>query len=682
MRKLYLFAAMAAMLAACSSDDLTVEKQSQQAQQNSEQAVDFDVYVNRGLTRGGISGPIANTTVIQTGSHKDAGFGVFGYYTDGERYSGITKPNFFYNQQVTYGTTTGWTYTPKKYWPNEFGSDAISDQVDRVTLFAYLPWVEVDPLTGTVKPAVESELTGTDEQKAIMRNQKDPTTNIIGMSRNNVTGDPFVKYVATMDATNSVDLCYAVAAEDFTSSNSALNKNNIKKGEPYIDVVKPGLDGKIKFDFKHATAQLKVTVDAVVNAADISTGANVESDYTRIWIRSVTFEGITQKGALNLNGGEWYDMNGTNKITTGSLTLFDGRKDGKEAILAATNETPSSINYKLVQSSAYELKSNGKIDKPAEPGVTSNPLNLFENGGPDAPVFVIPTNEKMKVTIVYDVETVDPNLAYYLSDGATQGSTIENSITKTIETFGNISAGYCYTLNLHLGMRTVDFDAVVTEWQDMQADVDLPSNVQAFAAATSETKSTVILPSGDTNYTYEFAITGLNVNEPVTATMASTDWITSYSNNSANGAGIALQSISVNKNTSTKNREVAGYARWKGNESNKTAAILFRQLGAPLGMSFAFWYGDKDIFLNSTAGNTAFSNDTGGDLTADANHIKVWKNGVLLKFGIDYSYTYNNPRAQITLTEAAKNDDNFKVYIQSGDAAAETLTFPFPYSLP
>ena len=466
MRKLYLFAAMAAMLASCSSDDLTVEKQSQQAQQNSEQAVDFDVYVNRGLTRGGISGPIANTTVIQTGSHKDAGFGVFGYYTDGERYSGITKPNFFYNQQVTYGTTTGWTYTPKKYWPNEFGSDAISDQVDRVTLFAYLPWVEVDPLTGTVKPAVESELSGTDAEKEKQRNEKDPTTNIIGMSRNNVTGDPFVKYVATMDATNSVDLCYAVAAEDFTSSNSALNKNNIKKGQPYIDVVKPGIDAnsKIKFDFKHATAQLKVTVDAVVNAAENGTSSdNVDADYTRIWIRSVTFEGITQKGSLNLNGGEWYDMNGTNKITTGSLTLFDGRKDGKEAILAATNETPSSINSKLIQSSAYVFGTGGVIDDSKnEPGVIKTKQNLFNSATDNDPILVIPTNEKMKVTIVYDVETVDKNLAYYLSDGSTQGSTIENSISKTIETFGNITAGYCYTLNLHLGMRTVDFDAEVT----------------------------------------------------------------------------------------------------------------------------------------------------------------------------------------------------------------------------
>lgn len=667
MKKSYLvMAAAAALFAACSSNDLVEEKSPQTTQQPDEQAVAFDAYVNRGLTRAGVDGPITTTDLKSTTTDAGkAGFGVFGYYTDGERYSGITKPNFFYNQQVKWDGTK-WTYSPIKYWPNEFGSDAISDQVDRVSLFAYLPYVKVDPLTGVVT--------------------EDQETNIIGMSRNNVTGDPFVKYVATMNADNSTDLCYGVAAENFTSSNSSLNQNKIKKGEPYIDVVKPGIDAnsKIKFDFKHATAQLKVTVDAVVNAADLANGENVQSSYTRIWIRSVTFEGITQKGSLNLNGGEWYDINGTNKITTGSLTVYDGRKDGKEAILEANNETPSTINPKLIQTKAYTLDGDGKITAPGEegPGVTSNPLNLFVNSGATDPIFVIPTGERMKVNIVYDVETVDKNLAYYLSDGSTQGSTIENSISKTIETFGDIKAGYCYTLNLHLGMRTVDFDAVVTEWQDKQADVDLPSNVQAFAAATPETQSTVILPAGEGDYTYEFAVTGLNVNETVNATMAGTDWIPSYSKNSANGAGVALQSISVKQNTTTKNREVAGYGRWKGNESGKTAAILFRQLAAPLGMSFAYWVGNTDVFLNTTAGNTAFSTDSGGDLTANADHIKVWKNGVLLTYDTDYTYNYNNPRARITLAEAAKTGDNFKVYIQSGDAAAETVTFPYPYSLP
>jgi len=675
-------AAAAALFAACSSNDLAEEKAPQTTQPTvEEQAVGFDAYVNRGLTRAGVNGPITTTNLTSESTPAGkSGFGVFGYYTDGERYSGITKPNFFYNQQVKYTTASGWTYTPVKYWPNEFGSDAISDQVDRVTLFAYLPWVEVDPLTGIAKPETKASPTTAEV------NAKDPTTNITGMTRNNVTGDPYIKYVATLDMDNSVDLCYGVAANDFTSSNSAVNKNNIKKGQPYIDVVKPGIDtnSKIKFDFKHATAQLKVNVDAVVNTAN-QTGNKIEKEYTRIWVRSVTFEGITQKGSLNLNGGEWYDVNGTNKISSGSLTVFDGRKDGKEAMLEATNEIPSSLNPELVQSVAYTLNSSNEITSPAAtgssaiPGVTEVARNLFK-GSTGNSVFVIPTGEKMKVTIVYDVETVDPNLAFYLSDGSTPGSTIENSISKTIDTFGDIKAGYCYTLNLHLGMRTVDFDAVVTDWQDMQAPVDLPSNVQAFAAANPETQSTVILPAGDAAYTYEFAVTGLNTNENVSKTVSSESWITASTNNPANGAGIAIQSITVEKNTTTENRQTANYSRWTGDASGKKAALLFKQLAAPIGFT-SLTFQDKGTgnpdWLSITWTATDITTPSGFNTLASTGkgYIKVYRNGTdittLCTFGSGAGGT-------IVLPCEAASKDVFKVVLKANDAPEESKEVVVP----
>lgn len=658
--KYFILAAAALAFAACASDDLGIKQEVAQTTEE-DGAVQFDVYVGRGLTRAGIDGPLT-TDGLKTGAFKDAGFGVFGYYTDGERYSGITKPNFFYNQQVTFSDPV-WSYTPIKYWPNEFGSDAISDQVDRVTLFAYAPWVDVAPLTGTV--------TG------------DQNTNIIGMSRNNVTGDPFVKYVATMDATNSVDLCYGVAAADFTSSNSSLNQNNIKKGKPYIDVVKPGIDAnsKIKFDFKHATAQLKVTVDAVVNEAKAVSTDDVQADYTRIWIRSVTFEGITQKGALNLNGGEWYDVNGTNKITTGSLTVYDGRKDGKEAILEATNETPSTINSKLIQSQAYTLSggTSGTITAPNTtdgPGVTKTAENLFVSSNLDDPVFVIPTNEKMKVTIVYDVETVDPKLAYYLSDGSTQGSTIENSISKTIETFGNITAGYCYTLNLHLGMRTVDFDAVVTAWQDQQADVDLPSNLQTYAALADPSVYPVTLGAEVTSY--EFAMSKLRSFETVTAAEITNDAsniLSSGTTNSANGAGIAKQGITVAKNYTTFNRTAS--CRWKCPYTG-SVRLDFTQQAHALNMRFSNW--PYDTYLQLVAGSGVDGTQAWGDtaLPRDASHIRVWKNGQELTYTTDFTFEEASGIGRVKLVKSAVAGDNFRVWIQSGDAPAEELTVTYP----
>lgn len=61
------------------------------------------------------------------------GFGVFAYYTGASGWGTVgssTTPNFMYNQQVTY--SSGWTYTPVKYWPNADG--------EKVSFFAYAPY--------------------------------------------------------------------------------------------------------------------------------------------------------------------------------------------------------------------------------------------------------------------------------------------------------------------------------------------------------------------------------------------------------------------------------------------------------------------------------------------------------------------------------------------------------------
>jgi hypothetical protein len=675
MKKLYLFAALAAMLAACSENDLTVNEQPSKATETVEDAVNFDVYVGRGMTRAGANGVIITDSLKQVEGtdpsypHGKAGFGVFGYYTDGESYSGITKPNFFYNQQVKWDKDNSlWKYSPIKYWPNEFGSDAISDQVDRLTFFAYAPWVDVNPSTGQVK------------------DDKTPnyaTTNITAMTRNNVTGDPFIKYTSTMDATNAVDLLWGVAAEDFVSSNSAVNQNDIKKGKPYIDVVKPGIDAnsKIKFDFKHALARLFVDVNAVVNTA-VQPGIDLDNKYTRIWVRSVTFEGITLSGALNLNsdaanGPEWYDTNGNNKITTGSLTVYDGRKDGKEAMLTATNETPASLNDALVQTKAYELNTSGEIKSTFDAGVTKTATNLFKNNATNNTVFAIPTGEKMKVTIVYDVETVDPSLAFYLSDGKTLGSTVENSITKTIDAFGEIKAGYCYTLHLHLGMRTVDFDASVTEWQNIGANVDLPSNLQTFAVSSEGTHEKVYLAKDAT--TYQFAISGLEPNQVIDPVNTITG--ITVTRHPADASGVAIIDLAIDEaNTTTKIKE---YGERTFKAGSKKVHISFNQAAAPIGFTTLNFIDQPDgtndrLAIGCTATDTNQPNAFAALVASGKGYIKVYQNGVEITAGC----TFGSTGGTIILPCEAVNGDIFTVLLKANDAPEEsktvTATVPAP----
>ena len=415
-------------------------------------AVDFSAYLNRGVTtKAGVTGEL--TTDVLKGAD---GFGVFAYYTADEPYSGASGPSFMYNEKISWDGSK-WGYSPIKYWPNEFGAAASSDEVDRITFFAYAPYVAVTPSNGMV--------TGTEN-----------TTGIVALSRNSVGGDPIVKYIVSLDPTKCVDLCWGVSKNGLTNSVDGSN-NHVAAGAPYIDVVKLKLGDKIDYDFRHALSAINVTIDAAVDATTV--GTDVDAN-TKIFIRSVSFEGLATKGALNLNstaanGPLWTDYSGSGTPLAEVLTVYDGRRDGKEGVegAVASNETPTGLNPKLVQSKPY-------TSSDLTPGVTKTAVNLFNATSSTASVFVIPSSEPLKVTLVYDVETKDDKLSTLLSDGVTHGSTVENVISKNIQIGGSdfsLEAGKKYTIALHIGLTSVKFEASVSPWADGQsASADLPQN--------------------------------------------------------------------------------------------------------------------------------------------------------------------------------------------------------------
>ena len=414
-------------------------------------AVDFSAYLNRGVTtKAGVTGELTTTGLQGAG----AGFGVFAYYTADEPYSGASGPSFMYNEKISWDGSK-WVYSPIKYWPNEFGAAASSDEVDRITFFAYAPYVAVTPSNGMV--------TG------------DNTSGIVALSRNSVGGDPIVKYIVSLDPTKCVDLCWGVSKNGLTNSVDGSN-NHVAQGAPYIDVVKLKLGDKIDYDFRHALSAINVTIDAAVDATTV--GTDVDAN-TKIFIRSVSFEGLATKGALNLNstaanGPLWTDYSGSGTPLAEVLTVYDGRRDGKEGVegAVASNETPTGLNPTLVQSKPYTSS--------VTPGVTKTAVNLFNSTSSTASVFVIPSSEPLKVTLVYDVETKDDKLSTLLSDGVTHGSTVENVISKNIQIGGSdfsLEAGKKYTIALHIGLTSVKFDATVSDWgTGNNASADLPQN--------------------------------------------------------------------------------------------------------------------------------------------------------------------------------------------------------------
>ena len=432
----------ALLMTACSSSNETPASDSRQSEP---QAVSFGAYINRGTTRGGEPGVLTVDGAASTTSLQSVGFGVFAYYTDDRLYSQTSLPDFMYNQQVTKPSTASWVYSPVKYWPNETGAAAESDGIDHLSFFAYAPYAEVAPATGRVTDG--------------------STTGITSLTRSNESGDPYVRYFVSFDPAQSVDLCWAT---------------------PHLDQTKPAVNTPVSFNFKHALAALNVQISADIDVADHSASTFADT-YTRIYVRSVTFQGFADRGQLNLNNDNtvpaWNNLDCDCDLTSSPITVHDGRRNGHEGLAVSLNERPTGLNPAIIQSGAYTVTPGSPdVLTPATTGVTTTTVNLFNSATAEAPIFVIPTNDQLRVTITYDVETYDAKLInQYLSDGVTNGSSIPNTITATVTNSSSepitLEAGKKYTINLHLGMTSVKATATVTAWTDGDtAVVDVPGN--------------------------------------------------------------------------------------------------------------------------------------------------------------------------------------------------------------
>lgn len=515
-KNLLFLTAFAALMASCSNETemLGDSPGNMDVPADGKFPVGFSAYTNRSVTRAGLTGDLT-TAQIQKSKEEGGGFGVFAYYTDLKKYDQTYVPNFMYNQGVFFQGDK-WQYTPVMYWPNEYGSDAQSDDEDKVSFFAYAPYVQhASAAAGSVEGEADWGITG--------------------FSRNSAHGDPLVKYIASFNPTQTVDLCWGVCDEtEWRKIQSGSNYiQQMEKGFPWLNVEHPhGVNQPMTFTFKHALAQLNVVIDADADGVTHAEGQEIDSD-TKIWVRSISFTGVALKGCLNLNntvGGAnpealWLDYSGLTDLPFGEqVTVKDGRRDGREGTSGAEalNETPRGLNDEIVQS-----------DDESRPGVTHTPRNLFNSTVNTNSVYVIPTGEQMTVTIVYDVETKSPSLTGTISDGKTPGISVENKITKKVN-FGagndGLKPGRKYTLNLHLGMNTVKFDAKVSDWEDntsVTADEWLPSNLYANAPVSLSlgTSRTMPLKNGTNTLTANTTptndeVTWTNTNDDVASISA------------------------------------------------------------------------------------------------------------------------------------------------------------------
>lgn len=416
-RTVFILTAFLAVMSCTRTQDLDVPEAAQDA-------VGFDVYTHGALeTKAGYPGEI-NLDAL-----KVTGFGVYGYIS--------TKPDFMANQHVTYSGS--WVYSPVKYWPNQDGVN--------IDFYAYAPYVEQSDF---------ATLAAAQEDAALTNPTKE---GIVYVHPNNEASTPKIVYRTPKDPSNSVDLMFGVAAEAHTSP-------SVTVGLPFLNMTKLKLGEKMKFNFKHALTKLSVNVDGYFDEVNgVSPRNNNVDPNTRVVIKSVNIKTtqLAVGGTLDLNNTVANTPNWTVGTTLSAFNASAGYDLPIASYLKYIEDNTESVTH-FSQQPLGVTKTSQSLMGYGIDGTTAASL-LFVAAGDAA---------DLTITITYEVITRDPNLGKGYSR-------TENPITSTIAA-ANLGAnafkpGYATTLNLHLGLASVKFDADVTNWETGETEnVDLPEN--------------------------------------------------------------------------------------------------------------------------------------------------------------------------------------------------------------
>ena len=486
--------------------------------------VSFSMYLApQGETRAGVPGEMDNATL------QAEGFGVFAYLTDEKDWNGSpaakddATPNFMYNQQVLYSANV-WTYTPMKYWPNDFSTGAVDDQDDdradnpatgsvnggRLSFFAYAPYVEVTPGTGAV--------TG------------EASYGITALTGNTATDDPLVTYklnpsVTFRDAADAsfslpspfvkdnVDLLWGVAATNHFHT-ILNNGKSLTEGLPLTDLTKPTTSEAVNFRFLHATGMLRLLVQGAFD--ELSPGEeNVDLWQTRILVNRLNLVVGKKEGELNLcnttaNVAKW-DVAGKADQEIHLFSTMKERREYDEGFayinlmnptlnneryakrtmpvdyeVTPSNSDWSSVTSGILSSETYMYSTlTPSVFETLPEGVTNeakNVLNLPKkdtdgDGVVDSEdetgygILFIPASteshgrlKSINVRICYDVITKDASLVRNKPAGF---SIIRNDIARTLTLPDDyyFDANKIYTLRMVLGLTTVKFEVdTIDEW--------------------------------------------------------------------------------------------------------------------------------------------------------------------------------------------------------------------------
>lgn len=394
MKKSLLHTALAALLllAGCSQNEII------EVSPDAAPPVGFKVFTDaqtRGLVTNGNASSANTTTGIQT-----TGFGVFAYYTGQSAWNntGSFTPNFMYNQKVTY--SSGWTYTPVKYWPNTEG--------DKISFFAYAP-----------------------------HNSNSNTGILFTTTTTTTTGAPKLNFTLQTTPQNMVDLVVT----------NATQTGNDKT----IDVQKK--TSNVSFLLKHvltrASFQAKLDASLTGNSAT-----------THVYVTGMRILGTSLRNDPNGNAGNNVTANNDSKFYNAATYQWS---DGTWNYTTTTTKQAAAYelgNTSFMPLAAATTGGNYKVSSIELPQ-NSNAVSLLKTNQyafliPPVDITGITAATDVRMQLDYDIVTIDASLsAGYSKTSTTATVSLPN---------GTLKRGSAYLYTFTVGLEKVEVSATVENW--------------------------------------------------------------------------------------------------------------------------------------------------------------------------------------------------------------------------
>ena len=425
------------------------------------------------------------------------------------------------------GTTQNvWDYSPVKYWPNGIDAANSTGQPSNtatesnnapqyLSFFAYAPYV-AEKTTAYAYNTTDSKI-GADSEDAptggavlTVDNATQLQNGIVAMSKNDATNDMYVKYIlnpaSATDGKSFVDLAWGLRGK-LTYKETDNGDNTVATlGSAYnTDLTKQPVDEKVTFLFKHALSRvggstssstsggtnqvcgLWAVVDVDANSTTDGAGQSNQTTYltnnfdntkTLVTIESVKIrdkysydeeQTTKQSWTSDFLTDGWFDiMNGTWSNTATRLTHTKDSKGVTYSVTADNNPGTGeyALNADIKEGTVDNASGNDwtTSNSGGATGVTLTKKKVYADNQDVPGLLLIPganaDGNTLYITVKYHVRTADSKLS-------TGFSHVTQEITNKVSLGGvDLQPNKYYNLVMHLGLTSVKFEAVVSDWSN------------------------------------------------------------------------------------------------------------------------------------------------------------------------------------------------------------------------